>query len=145
MHYLFRNFYALCVSLYLYFSIDQFKNPLVIVALNQFLDVPMNFDSIVNVTNIVVDEVVDFVSNINYTAVLEEIRITSGNIFKTIWDNIYSPIAFTYVETDEDSTTQPFFNYYFYLSRLQRIANVFGYRFFGHNFNQFAIYLDIVE
>lgn len=57
----------------------------------------MNFDSLINVTNTVVDEVVDFVSNINYTAVFEDIVITSGNIFKTIWDNVCSPISFTYV------------------------------------------------
>ena len=57
----------------------------------------MNFDSIVNLTNIVVDEVVDFVSNINYTAVFEDILTTSGSIFNTIWDNISSPIHFTYV------------------------------------------------
>ncbi len=61
------------------------------------IDAQMNFDSIVNVTNIVVDEVVDFVSNINYTAVFEDILITSENICTTIWDNICSPIAFTYV------------------------------------------------
>lgn len=59
----------------------------------------MNFESIVNVTNIVVDEVVDFVSNINYTAVFEDILTTSGSIFNNIWNNISSPIYFTELQT----------------------------------------------
>lgn len=59
----------------------------------------MNFDSFVNVTNNVVDEVVHFVSSINYTAVFKDILITTGNISETIWDNICSPVSFTYVMT----------------------------------------------
>lgn len=63
------------------------------------IDVQMNFDSIVNVTNTVVDEVITFVSNINYTAVFEDIFTSSGNIFKSILDNICSPISFTELQT----------------------------------------------
>lgn len=65
----------------------------------------MNFDSIVNVTKIVVDEVVDFVSSINYTAVFENILTTSGSISNTVWENISSPIHFTYVVLAESAVS----------------------------------------